>query len=496
MSLTQRAGRALAWNAGSFIVARAVSLVRFVILARLLEPEDFGLLAIAWAAIEVLLVVTDTGASAALVQRRNVEEKDYDTAWTLRLLRTVLVAGILFASAPLIADLYDDSRATPVLQALAVAPVLSAAASIKTAALTRRMEVRRLGALRLTEVVGEAVVSVVLAAALGVWALVIGVLAANVLRLLLSYVLAPHRPRLVIDRASARSLLRFGRWMFITGVFLMAGDALLRMVVARQLGTADLGAFYLALRLALLPLSAVEAAVGAVGMRAHAELGTDDHARRARAFQNSLVGLLVLLAPVYAILAVLADPVVQALGPQWRSAAGPLRVLSVMAILGVIGVASAPMVTGMDKPQLLAAITGVRMMLLCATGVLFTSAWGLTGAATAYLFAEAVTACLWWRTARCLIDRGIRDLWPQMLTISMMCGVATVTAGGLDRVLDGPLGLVACGVGAMGTAIVVLVVLAMRVPTGLPEVFLSMFPRTGTPLGRFVQARARYSRQP
>jgi O-antigen/teichoic acid export membrane protein len=485
MTLGTRTGHALFWNGVSLLAARGISLVRFFILARLLQPADFGLMAIAWAAVELLLVVSNPGMGTALIQRRHVEERDFNTVWTTGLLRTLLVGVVLFAASGPIAAAYGEPRAAPVLQALAIAPLLSAAASPKMAELNRRFAFRRLTVIRLAETGTEAIVSIALATTLAVWALVVGILVANLVRLVVSYVLAPHRPALMLHRGSARSLFRFGRWMFLTGIFVVAGDALLRAVISHRLGTAQLGVFYLSLRLVLLPISVVESAVDVVGMRAHVELG-DDPRRRARALQTSLIGLLALLAPGYAILVVLASTVTSILGPQWSGAVGPIRVMSVAAIFTAVGVACGPVLLATDRPYVVTALSAFRASLLCLGGWVLASYLGLTGAAVGYLTAEAAVAVASLLCMLPLVAGPMPRLPAQILCLFAATSVAAATAFGVDRLLDGVAGLLAAGVSALSLAALVLVALDHRFDTGVTEVLDKLFPRLA---GRLLRWR-------
>jgi O-antigen/teichoic acid export membrane protein len=493
VTLAKRTGDALLWNGASLVAARIISFVRFVILARLLTPGDFGLLAIAWAAIELALVFTDTGMATALLQRRHVQGRDFDTVWTAGLLRTMMLAVVLFAAAPTIADFFGEPRAAPVLRALAVAPLLSAAASIKIVDLTRRFAFRRLTVLRLSEAGTEAVVSIALASLFGVWALVVGVLAANLVRIVVSYILAPHRPRLVFDAGSARSLLRFGRWMFLTGVFAVAGEALLRAVISRRLGTAELGVFYLSLRFVLLPITSVEGAVSAVGVRAHAELGNEVQ-RRARALETSLFGLLGLLVPAYGVLVILAGTFVSVLGPQWSGAEDPIRVLSVAAAFATVAVACEPMLLGLERPHVVAGLTGCRAVLISAAGWLLASSWGLLGASVAYLVGEIIVGLAWLLFTLRLVPNAIVRLRAQLLTVLAAAAVAVAAAAAVDRSLSGVTALGAAAISGMALAAVVLLVLDRRFATGLVEDVGRLFPGVVARLPSAGSARSRRSR--
>lgn len=483
-SLAGRAGRAIVWTGVSLIVGRLISLVRFLILARILAPADFGLLAIAWVTIELLLTLSDVGLFPALVQRREVEDRHYDTAWTITLARTVAVGGIVAASSPLIASLFNEPRVTPILRVIAFAPVVHALASAKIPVLTRRLDFRRLTFIELPEAATEAVVSIALAPLLGVWALVIGVFAANGSRLVLSYVLAPHRPRLSLDQGSARSLFRFGRWVFVTSVAAVLGEALLRAVVSRRLGTVELGLFYLATRLAFLPLQALQGIVASVGMPLHARL-QEDLSRAAVAWQAGFFGLLALLVPGYAALGVLADSLTtEVLGHQWVGAGPPIQVLAGAAIVISVGVVSKPMLLGLGYPRIPAGLTVLSTVVMAGTGWPLAGWFGVVGAAGAWLVTDVVSSIGWWMAVRRVLRRPFPRLGLQVLAVTTAGLVAAGTAAALDGVLDGVVGFLFSLVVSTGAGWLLLFAIDSRSNLGLTRTVMTLFPPVADWLAR------------
>jgi len=125
------------WRSAQLAGVKLIFMLRLLILARLLSPEDFGLLAIAVTAVGFLLGVTDIGMIPALVQGRDIDEQQYDAAWTVGLTRALLVVGCVVIAAPLIARIFAEPRATDIIRVLAIRPLLDSAASIKIADLTR-----------------------------------------------------------------------------------------------------------------------------------------------------------------------------------------------------------------------------------------------------------------------------------------------------------------------------------------------------------------------
>jgi O-antigen/teichoic acid export membrane protein len=424
--------------------------------------------------------------NTALVQRSQVSDRHYNTAWTIGMVRAVVVAVMVAAGAPLIAGFFEEPRATDILRVLALGPILAAAASIKMAELTRELRFGRLTMIRLPEAATEAVVSIALAPVLGVWALVAGVLVANLIRLALSYRLAPHRPRIAFDQGSARSLFSFGRWLFALGILGLAGEALLRAVISRRLGTAELGLFYLAVRLAMLPFTSVESIVASIGVPVHARLQTDPR-RGARTLQTSLVGMLAVLVPGYGVLIVLAGSVVEeVLGPRWTGAAPLIRILAVAAAIETVGAACTPMLLGLGRPKFVAGLATLKAILLVFGAWTLTGAMGVTGAAVAWLIADAVVAGVWLLSAAITEARPLTGSGMALLAIGVATAAGALTASSVDRLSSGVVAVAAAAALAMGVAGGVLWLLDRWLGAGLADTLVKLFPAMA---GRLARAR-------
>jgi O-antigen/teichoic acid export membrane protein len=119
-----RAGRELArgsaWMIGMRWAIRGVGLVSTVILARLLAPDDFGVVAMAMVAVAILQSFTQSGTDLALLRNTKATHEHYDTAWTLEIIQSVLLAVVLFATAPLVGGHFEDPRVTEVVRILSL----------------------------------------------------------------------------------------------------------------------------------------------------------------------------------------------------------------------------------------------------------------------------------------------------------------------------------------------------------------------------------------
>lgn len=476
-STVAQAGTAMIWKSVQLGGAKVIFMLRLLILAWLLSPDDFGLLAIATTAIGFLLQITDIGMIPALVQGKTVDESHYDVAWTVGITRTFGVMLVVILTAPFIAQLFSEPRATPIIQVLALRPFLEAMSSIKVANLTRHLEFRPLTILKLAEAVVNFVVSVALATWLGVWALVIGTLAGTTSYLLLSYLLAPHRPRFSLDWSTIRPLIRFGRWVFVTGLVVMIGNYVLRVVIARQLGTADLGLYFLAAQLAFLPAEAAKEIVGTVAFPLFARLQLDRQ-QAAQIFRTIFMGLAVILFPICALLIVLAPTLVHTvLGMRWEGTVPVIRVLAMVSIIGILGEVTGPIFNGFGHPSLVTLIEVVQSssIILLVWGL--TNRFGLVGAALAWLPTAVISQLVSILLIRPLLPRPFAKLGTPLIVITAVTITSASIAFAIDSLAPTLAGLILAITLASIAFITLLWLADRRLSLGFVTDLTQMFPQ-------------------
>jgi PST family polysaccharide transporter len=392
--------------------------------------------------IGILLSVTELGMIPALVQRADTSEQHYNTAWTVGVVRSLAITGVVFLAAPVIADIFAESRVVNITRALAVLPLIEAAASIKVADLTRHLQFRSLSVAELTRALANTIVSVALAPSLGVWALVAGTLAGPAAYSVMSYILAPHRPQLSLDRHAARPLVRYGRWILLTSLIAISGGAVLRVVISRQLGAAELGLYFLAAKLAFLPSEAASEVFGAVAFPLYARLQAN--ARQvAKAFRAIFTSILVVLTPLFILLIALAPSLVEnVLGPRWEGTATLIQILAVIGIIGLVGDAAVPVLKGLGRPYKFAVLEGAQSLLLIAFAWWFTSRFGLIGAGLAWfpaIVGSLLTGVVFLRQH---LRRPFAGLGLSSIVIVTASGLGAVVALAIDHLVPGLVGFV------------------------------------------------------
>lgn len=369
---------------------KALYMVRLLVLAILLTPADFGLIAIALAATSFLLNLTNFGLIPAVVQAENMDDNRYDAVWTFDVTRAMIVAALTILFAPLIATIFAEPRAVLIIQALALRPLIESLMSIRVAALNRNLKFRPLAFLKIIEAVFNAAISIALAKFFGVWAMVYGMIGGAAAMVIASYILAPYRPRLHYDWKAVRPLLKFGGWLLVTGVVAMAGNFGFRLIVSRQVGAEGLGLYFLAAQLAFLPSEVASEVVGAVAFPLFARLQSSLQ-QAMRAFQAILTGLMALLYPICALIIVLSPILVRdILGAKWEGTVPIIQILAVVTMIGLIGDATIPLVKGFGQSYRITQIELVQSSSLILMIWFFTKHYGTVGTALAWL--PAITA--------------------------------------------------------------------------------------------------------
>jgi lipopolysaccharide exporter len=479
MSDEKRAGRALLWKGMQLGVSPLLYLVGTLILGHLLAPKEFGLVAIATVAITTIMTATETGMTSALVQASEREQAHYDIAWTVGILRGLLVCVALLLAAPLVARLFGEERAAPLVRLMAFLPLISSAASPRMADLIRELQFSKLAPVALVAVVVEIGLAIALATRLGGAAIVLGKLAGATSATLASYLLAPHRPRFRPNYASAKPLLAFGRWLFAIGLTAVASDLFIKVLIARRLSVNDLGMFSMSDKLAEVPSQAANESIGAVAFPLYARLRSDVP-RLQNAVRAHLTGLMFFLFPATAIIIALAQPLeVRVLGPSWAG----ISVLIVLLVLGYLFEFAFNVVyfllQALGQGARLFVVELIQYVILIAAVILLAGPFGLIGVGAARIItgvavaiAAAVAAPQMYRATLLHVSR------PAVILV-IWATLAGITARISASLVPGAAGVVV-GVAAGGAMFLCLAWLTdERLRTGVRECLALFFPILG-----------------
>lgn len=236
---------ALKWSVAGELASRALQPLVLVILARLLTPDAYGVMAAAVMVISFTQVFWEAGMAKALIQQQSSVEAAANVAFWINLALGALIAIILFFSAEYIAmHLFKDVRVGAVVQVMTLQIFLGAAASIHTALLQKEMKFNQLFWVRMATVAVPGFFSIPLAwYGMSYWALVAGTLVGQLAQVIVLWKISSWRPRFDFDNLLAKKLAKFGSWVGLTGFLTWFYTWIDSLFVGSYLGTHDLGLY-------------------------------------------------------------------------------------------------------------------------------------------------------------------------------------------------------------------------------------------------------------
>ena len=384
--MEEKAVRGIRWTILGFGVYKVITFATTIVLARLLVPEDFGLMALAILAIGVLNVFSDFGFGAAQVVRQDLDRRAQGTIFTVTLAAAGAVAALSAASSPLVAAIFDEPRVIPVLIVLAVHTVPTAVGWFYETLLQRELEFRGRFVARLVESVTWAVVSIGLAlAGAGVWSLVVGHMASTTVYSATLVAVAPYRVRPRFDARTARDVFSTGR-----GFVVQAAAAFVRQNVdtfaVGRIGAGALGFYSIAFRLGELPHAAIANPVAQATFPGFARLW-DRGEDVTRPFLAVLRFIALTTFPIGLVLSGAADPFVRLFyGDRWMPAVGPLAVLGLWAAIRPVEATIAWLLNSVGRPGVVGKVSMwllvplVPLLLVAAhLGGIVAVAWVMVG---------------------------------------------------------------------------------------------------------------------
>ncbi len=234
----------LVWKFAERIGAQVVSFVVSMILARLLLPSDYGVIALITIFIEIANVFVSSGFGSALVQKKDADEVDFSSVFYFSIVMSWVLYGIVFMGAPLVAGFYEKPILTPVLRVMALKLPLAGVNSVQHAYVQKKMLFKRFFFSTLIGTVGSAVVGIAMAyMGFGAWALVAQYLFNSTVDTLVLWVTVKWRPVLKFSMTRMKTLFRFG-WKMLASELLHTSYKQIRGLIIGKVYTEQDLAFY------------------------------------------------------------------------------------------------------------------------------------------------------------------------------------------------------------------------------------------------------------
>ena len=329
MSVRKSAIAGVKWSAISHFGRRGLSLLTNIILARLLAPSDFGLVAMAAVVIGFIELFQDLGTATAVIQRKNPSKALLASMFWLNAGFGFAAMLVLYLASPLAGVFYREPQVIPIMQVLSLSFLLSGLSNLQKSLLERNLEFDKLARIEIVTTLFATLVGITAAfLGHGAWSIVYQMLAGNFLMTLLCWSASRWRPSWQFDWPEIRSVMGFSLNLTGASIFNYFARNADKLLIGRFLGSQELGYYDLAYRLMQLPLQGISAVIARVMFPLYSRM-QDDAGQFGRTYLKVASAIALISFPVMLGLTALARPFVLTLfGAAWMPVIAPLLILA------------------------------------------------------------------------------------------------------------------------------------------------------------------------
>ena len=435
-TLASQVRRGVAWSAASRVLLVAAQLGGAAVLARLLLPDDFGLVALGAVVNGLAALFSRLGLATAVVQAPRVTGRLLSTAFWLSTLVGLLVTLLLVALAPLVAGLYDEPRLTGLLRVSALAFALNLAV-VPMALLQRSLRFKQLAGYELAGVVVGLGTTVALAlGGAGAYSLVIGPVVQVACTGAAVWATVRWVPRGFVHRRELGELWRFGRGLTGTNLLTFAARNTDTVLLGQVVGFGQLGLYSRAYNIMMMPLQQVTLVLSRAMLPAYAQM-RDDPARLRRSWLTAVRASLLLGVPAGLGVAAAAPAVVETLyGPRWTGAVTVLVLLSASLPPQLVTRNSGPLYQALGRTGLEFRVAVVSSAVTVG-GTVVGLAWGIEGVAAALLVTSWVALVVTLVPLLRLVGLRAGELWRAVRGLLLAGAAMALAALGAGAAVDG-----------------------------------------------------------
>jgi len=461
------------WTVGARLISRVIDLVTMIVLAHILHPKDFGMVAIAMTVVYIVEAALELPVSQALVRLDVMLPEHYDTAFTLGLIRGVVLSTIVCLVSWPFAHFYGDMRLVPLVCVLSIAPASRGLISPKLASFAKTFNFipdftmeffGKLAAFAFA--IGIALM------ARNYWAVAAGTLVAPLVAAIISYFLAPYRPRLSLSQLPAFS--GFLGWITAAQVVGALNWQTDRLLMGKLTSRASLGLFTAANDTSNIPLAALLTPLMRPLLSAFTAL-RNEPLRLARSYQMSSSAVITLALPILVGECMIAEPFVRLVfGEKWLGSVPYLRWLALSLIPTLFAVPLGPLVMAFGKTKIFFKRNLFEICIKLPIVVLGALKFGFMGVILARGISEVATVCFCMIIVRRLLGITVPNqllaAWRSMTSVVVMWGVLYALMPHLTRSTETvPLALSTLSAVAIGALTYCAVLYGLWVATGEPH---------------------------
>jgi len=423
MNFKTRVLAAFGWAAGAKLAGQLLNWAITLVVIRLLEPADYGLMAIAIMVVYFCNLVGELGMGAALIQKDEIDKRTTRQIFGLVLLFTSLLFALLFAASPLIAIFFQDVRLVSIIRVLSAQFLIGAFAVIPRSFMQRELDFKRKSIVDLSSTIVGSLCTLSLAlSGFGVWALVWGYIALNIVLTIGLNIIHPYIKRPLFSFAGMERIFHFGGFITLERAlwyFYSNADV---FIIGKLLGKNLLGHYSVAMNLASLPMQKIMGTVNQVAFPSYSTIYRNNKEDVGKYLLKSVRVMSFLSFPVLFGMSSVAPEIVGTfLGEKWQAATVPMQILCVVTPIRFVSSLTLPVIDGVGRPAV-NTVNQVIALLLMSASFVIGSYWGLIGVSVSWLIAYPVLVIIMLLRSLPVIGLGLGDIL-QAIRKPALCGV-------------------------------------------------------------------------
>lgn len=427
-SISERTITGMLWSSVHRFGTIIISFIANIVLARLLIPEDFGIIAMLMVFIAFSDTIVNGGFAAALIQKKEPNNDDYSTIFYWNLITSIILFIVLILVAPAIARFYSMHSLTPILRVLGLVLIFNAFNIIQTNQLIKQLDFKRLAKINIATTLIGAFIGISMAfAGYGVWSLVGKMLSISVSLSVLLWFGSSWRPSKIFSVTSFKELFGFGFFVFLSNVIITLNNNVQALIIGKVFSAEDLGYYRQARNLESVPNNALTSILNQVAFPVFSQF-QDDHQRLKKGMKAGLKSMVFLNFPMMILMMIVAEPLILILfSEKWSQSIPYFQLLCISGLFLAVNAINRNVIKALGKGKvffgiLLAnSIFGIIALIVGLEFGMEGILWSIV--LTSFVFFIVYAVCSG-KIIRYGLKEQIKDVLPAFL-LSLIVGILT-----------------------------------------------------------------------
>ncbi|MBL7036536.1 lipopolysaccharide biosynthesis protein [Candidatus Microgenomates bacterium] len=371
----------VSWSGGLRVFIRVLTFVKLAILARILTPTDFGLIAIASLVLAFLEIATETGINVFFIQEKRGVESYLDTAFVVSIFRGITISLVILVLARPVSVFFNSPGSLGLIYLIAAVPFVRGFINPSIVQFRKKLQFSKefifRSAVFLIDTLVAISVSFALKSAVG---LVYGMIAGAIVEVIITQLFISPKPKFKYETTKLKKIIKRGKWITMSGVFNYLFENVDDMAVGRIMVDSQLGIYQMAYKISSLPITEISTVVNRVTLPVYVNI-RGDLERLKRAYLKSLGVTFLVIIPIGLTLFLWPDILVMGLlGDKWLEVVEIVRIMSFFGVIRGITLSTYPLFLSLKKQEIVSKITLTNIVFLVIGLLFLVKPYGIVGA--------------------------------------------------------------------------------------------------------------------